>query len=120
MLLKNKRKNVEVLMPVNQTLDEVIRTRRSIRMFTAEMPAKEDIEAIIQAGVLAPFSGLANTGKYGRRFFCYLPIASIVKKRANVLAEQLKSQMNSNPLLQTQGQGRSLFYCFNNSIRQPG
>jgi nitroreductase len=99
-------------MPVNQNLDEVTRTRRSIRMFTTETPAKEDIEAIVQAGVLAPFAGLANTGKYGRRFFVISrnnsllsQLASVVKKRANVLAEQLKSQMNSNPLLQTQGQG---------------
>jgi len=99
-------------MPIDQRLDEVIRTRRSIRTFTAEMPAREDIEAIIQAGVLAPFSALASTGGYSRRFFVIsrnnqllAQLAGAVKKRANVLAEQLKSQMNSNPLLQDQAQG---------------
>ena len=99
-------------MSINKNIEDVIKSRRSIRMFTAEVPAKECIEAIIQAGLLAPFAGLANTGKDGRKFVVIsrnnpllAQLAGIVKNKANVLAEQLMSQMNSNPLLQIQGQG---------------
>ncbi|TGE39251.1 nitroreductase [Desulfosporosinus fructosivorans] len=99
-------------MPINQNLDEVFKSRRSIRMFTAETPAKEDIEAIIQAGVLAPFAALANTGKDGRKFVVIsrnnpllTQLAYVVRKKAAAFAEQFKSQMNTNPFLQTQGQG---------------
>jgi len=99
-------------MSINQNLDEVFKSRRSIRMFTAETPAKEDIKAIIQAGVLAPFAALANTGKDGRKFVVIsrnnpliTQLAFVVRKKAAVFAEQFKSQMNINPFLQTQGQG---------------
>lgn len=99
-------------MSIYQNLDEVIKARRSIRIFTPEMPSKEDIETIIQAGVLAPFAGLANKGKDGRKFFVVsknnpllLKLSSVVKNRASILAEQFKSQISSNPLLQAQGEG---------------
>ncbi|TGE34396.1 nitroreductase family protein [Desulfosporosinus sp. Sb-LF] len=99
-------------MSFNQNLDEIIKARRSIRMFTTDMPVKQDIEAIVQAGAFAPFAGLANTGRDGRRFFIVSrsspllsQLSNVVKNRASILAEQFKSQMNSNPLLQAQGQG---------------
>jgi len=99
-------------MSLNQNLNEIIKARRSIRMFTKEMPVKQDIEAIIQAGTLAPFAGLANTGRDGRKFIIVsrnnpllIQLSNIVKNRASIIAEQFKFQMNSNPLLQAQGQG---------------
>ena len=99
-------------MSFNQNLDEIIKARRSIRMFTTEMPVKQDIEAIVHAGTLAPFAGLANTGRDGRKFFIVsrnnpllIQLSNVVKNRASIIAKQLKFQMNSNPLLQTQGQG---------------
>ncbi|AFM40043.1 nitroreductase [Desulfosporosinus acidiphilus SJ4] len=99
-------------MSIDQNLDEIIKARRSIRLFTSEMPTKEDIKAIIQAGVLAPFAGLANTGKDGRKFIVVSrnnplinQLSSVVKNRAGVFAEQFNAQTNSNPILRAQGQG---------------
>ena len=69
----------------------------------------EDIKAIVQAGALAPFAGLANTGKDGRKFIVVSrnnplinQLSSVVKNRAGVFAEQFKAQINSNPILQAQ------------------
>lgn len=99
-------------MPIDQNLDEIIKARRSVRLFTSEMPTKEYIKAIVQAGALAPFAGLANTGKDGRKFIVVSrnnplinELSSVVKNRAGVFAEQFKAQINSNPILQAQGQG---------------
>lgn len=99
-------------MSINQNLDEIIKARRSIRMFTSEMPTKKDIETIVQAGALAPFAALANTGKDARKFFVVSrnnpllnKLSSVIKNRAGIFAEQFKAQINSNPILQAQGQG---------------
>ena len=99
-------------MSIDQNLDEIIKARRSIRLFTSVMPTKEEIKAIVQAGALAPFAGLANTGKDGHKFFIVSrnnplinQLSSVVKKWAGIFAEQFKAQINSNPILQAQGQG---------------
>ena len=44
-------------------LDVIVRARHSVRAFSPIPPRKEDIEAIIQAGLLAPFGALAVAGK---------------------------------------------------------
>jgi len=44
-------------------LDFILRARRSVREFSPTPPEKADIEAIIQAGLLAPFGALAVAGK---------------------------------------------------------
>ena len=43
----------------NQILDEILLARRSIRAFSEDIPSKEDVEAIIFAGQLAPCASLA-------------------------------------------------------------
>ncbi len=44
-------------------LDFIVRARHSVRAFSPVPPRKEAIEAIIQAGLLAPFGALAVAGK---------------------------------------------------------
>ncbi len=44
-------------------LDVIIRARHSVRAFSSTPPSQEAIEAIIQAGLLAPFGALAVAGK---------------------------------------------------------
>ncbi len=44
-------------------LDVIIRSRHSVRAFSSTPPSQEAIEAIIQAGLLAPFGALAVAGK---------------------------------------------------------
>ena len=44
-------------------LDVIIRARHSVRAFSPIPPSQEAIEAIIQAGLLAPFAALAVAGK---------------------------------------------------------
>lgn len=39
-------------------LDVIVRARHSVRAFSPILPRKEAIEAIIQAGLLAPFGAL--------------------------------------------------------------
>lgn len=96
---------------VDQNIDEIIKTRRSIRQFTPEMPSEEDIKAIVRAGALAPYSSLADTGRGGRKFVVVSVnnplmnrLSGVVKDRAGVFAEQFKVRMRSNSTLQAQGQ----------------
>ncbi len=41
------------------TLDDVLRARRSIRRFTTDVPSRVAVEAILEAGRLAPYGALA-------------------------------------------------------------
>ncbi len=50
-------------------LDVIIRARHSVRAFSSTPPSQEAIEAIIQAGLLAPFGALAVAGKPDFRKF---------------------------------------------------
>ena len=53
----------------NDYLDRVIEDRRTIRAFTGEVPPREHIEAIIRAGLLAPYSPMSvGSEEIFRRF----------------------------------------------------
>jgi len=52
----------------NKIIDQVIESRRSIRKFKLEAPPKELIEQVLQAGLLAPYSGVGVTREDFRRF----------------------------------------------------
>lgn len=53
-------------------IDDLIQKRKSIRSFTDEVVAKEQLEAVIEAGRLAPFAGLAQAGTSNFRHFFVL------------------------------------------------
>jgi len=43
-----------------QTLEEIIKTRRSIRHFTKEIPSDELINQVVATAIYAPFGGATN------------------------------------------------------------
>lgn len=56
----------------NQILDEILKSRRSIRVFKEEKPPKNQIEEIIEAGMLAPYAAAAVGDEEDfRRFFVF-------------------------------------------------
>ncbi len=60
----------------NEVLDRIIRTRHSVRGFKEDIPPKELVEQVIEAGRLAPYAGLANKGTYDFRRFFVIPTGS--------------------------------------------
>lgn len=95
----------------NMYLDQVLAERRSYRLFTAEIPAKDDIRRILHAGLLAPFAAAAvgSPKDYFRRFFvirggsaAMRRAAPLVMKRVETMAAALESQMAGDARLREQ------------------
>jgi nitroreductase len=89
-------------------LDEIIRARHSVRVFSSTPPSREDVESIIQAGLLAPFGALAVTGKSDFRKVFILSnatpametAAAILKNRMASQAHELEKEVGSAPFVQ--------------------
>jgi len=89
-------------------LDEIIRSRHSVRAFNPTPPKKEEVEAIIQAGLLAPFPALAVAGKpdFRKVFVIRNPsesmetAANFLKNRISKQADELEKQLGSVPFVQ--------------------
>ena len=75
----------------NQIIDEIIKSRRSVRVFKEDKPPKEWIEAIIEAGMLAPYAALMIDPKSDfRRFFVIKKDNYARKEMANIMQNQVK------------------------------
>ena len=71
-------------------LDVIIRARRSVRIFSPVPPSQEALEAIIQAGLLAPFGALAVAGKPDfRKVFVIRNSSSAMKAAADILKDRI-------------------------------
>ena len=89
-------------------LDVIIRARRSVRAFSSTPPSEEAIEAIIQAGLLAPFGALAVAGKpdFRKVFVIRKPsasmeaVANIIKNRMAKQADELEKKVGLVPFVQ--------------------
>ena len=89
-------------------LDVIIRARHSVRAFSPIPPRKEAIEAIIQAGLLAPFGALAVVGKPDfRKVFVIRSSSSameaaadIIKNRMAKFADELEKKAGPVPFVQ--------------------
>jgi nitroreductase len=89
-------------------LDVIVRARRSVRSFEPIPPRKEAIEAIIQAGLLAPFGALAVAGKPDfRKVFVIRSLSSamedasdILKNRMAKVADELEKKVGPVPFVQ--------------------
>ena len=89
-------------------LDAIIKARRSVRAFSSTPPSKEAIEAIIQAGLLAPFGALAVAGKPDFRKVFVIRISSAameaatdsLKNRMAKLADELEKKVGQVPFVQ--------------------
>ncbi len=94
----------------NEALDDILEARRTIREFKRDIPPRTLIEQIIRAGQLAPFAGLAVSGKDYRRFVVVprdsqvtKQLSEVIKRRVAILSEQFGRQMKQNPFLQQHG-----------------
>jgi nitroreductase len=89
-------------------LDEIVRSRHSVRAFAPAAPSRADVEAIIRAGLLAPFAALAVTGQTGFRKVFVLRSASaamesaaaILKERVAARAADLEREVGVVPFVQ--------------------
>jgi len=89
-------------------LDVIIRARRSVRGFSSTPPSQEAIEAIIQAGLLAPFGAAAVAGKPDfRKVFVIRnssaameAAADILKNRMAKFADELEKKAGPVPFVQ--------------------
>ncbi|MGD0280452.1 MAG: nitroreductase family protein [Smithella sp.] len=88
-------------------LDAIIKARHSIRAFSLTPPSQKAIEAIIQAGLLAPFAALAVAGKPDfRKVFVIRKssasmeaAANILKNRMAKMADELEKNMGPVPFV---------------------
>ncbi|MGD0237715.1 MAG: nitroreductase family protein [Syntrophorhabdales bacterium] len=88
-------------------LDAIIRARHSVRTFSYTPPSREAIEAIIQAGLLAPFAALAVAGKPDfRKVFVIRnssaameAAADMLKTRMAKLADELEKKVGLVPFV---------------------
>jgi len=94
----------EIDIEKNRILDEIIANRRSIREFTQDIPPKESIDAILEAGLQAPFAAIAVIGeKKFRRFFIIKngasmdKLANIIQQRMIIVYSHLARQTNMQP-----------------------
>ena len=89
-------------------LDVIIKSRRSVRAFSSIPPSQEAIEAIIQAGLLAPFAALAVAGKPDfRKVFVIRNSTAAMKTAADILknkmakfADELEKKVGLVPFVQ--------------------
>jgi len=78
----------------NEVLDKLICTRRSVRAFTGEVPGRELIEQIIEAGRQAPYAKLAVAENDDFRHFIVVPKSSpFIAKTKLLLIEAMKSRI---------------------------
>jgi len=91
----------------NKELDKIIKTRRSVRFFKEQSPSKENIEDILNAGMLAPFAGQAvGEIKDFRRFFIFenntpsMEIAEkLMRNKAKEGLDHFKNLVKEKPFL---------------------
>lgn len=88
-----------------EALDVIIKARHSVREFSSTPPTREDVEAIIRAGLLAPFGARAVAGKADfRKVFviknsssAMMTASEILKKKMTKVAEELETQAAAVP-----------------------
>jgi nitroreductase len=96
----------------NKVLDKIIETRRTVRAFTKEIPTKAMIEAIVHAGLWAPYAKMAITRvKDFRRFFIIRNgnpilnrISDLIRQQATVTLEHLEKTFNKDPSFREKGE----------------
>jgi nitroreductase len=73
--------------------DVIVRARHSVRAFSSTPPSREAVEAIIQAGLLAPFAALAVAGKPDfRKVFVLRNSSAAMEAAASILKNQIAKQ----------------------------
>jgi nitroreductase len=85
-----------------KTLEQVIKSRRSIRDFTTEVPRIEDVEEILKAALYAPYGGATGFQLNEiRKIFVFTQNSDKMKEARELLLSQIKknSQKINNLLV---------------------
>ncbi len=78
----------------SQLLERIIEYRRSIRQFRTDLPSKEMITSIINAGLWAPYSGLAVNGSEDfRKFYVITSEKRLILERINGIIKDLSKEL---------------------------
>lgn len=73
---------------LRQALGDILKSRRTVRAFSPDVPARAEIEAVIRAGLIAPFGALAVAGMADFRKVIVIPNSSPVSaKAANIMKD---------------------------------
>jgi len=95
----------------SMVLDSIILNRRSVRSFKKDPLSKEIITPILNAGLWAPFAGLAVSLNDEFRKFYVIPggseilvrINDTIKEFSKGMLVQFEKQMKENPFIQEKG-----------------
>jgi nitroreductase len=78
----------------NAVLDEIIEGRRTVRAFKPEVPSRESIEAIVHAGLWAPFARMAvSSEREFRKFFIIQRQNPVLSKISDLIRAQAPSTL---------------------------
>ena len=81
---------------MTKTFDEILRLRRSIRVFTDEVPPKDLIDKIINAGLLAPYAAQAvGSDKNFRKFYIAQKNSKALSIMKTLIQEEAGSKLIS-------------------------
>lgn len=91
-----------------KTFDEILRLRCSTRVFTDEVPSKDLIDKIIDAGLLAPYAAQAvGSDKNFRRFYIVLKTSNALSRMKKLIQDEagnkliaLRKELEQKPFLE--------------------
>ncbi len=97
----------------NQSFDRILQARRICRGFTDQVPSKEDIEAVVEAGRLAPYASIsAGDVDVFRHFYVFMKghpmmetIDRLIREQSQIDVEGLRKEMEEDAFLQEYGKG---------------
>jgi nitroreductase len=79
----------------NSILDSIIKSRRSTRLFNEEVPSKEDIESILNAGMLAPYAAQAvGDNEHFRQFFVFENGSESMETAGKLMVKKAEEGLN--------------------------
>ncbi|MBN2057099.1 nitroreductase family protein [bacterium] len=99
----------ETMTPAHSAaLDAIIKARRTVREFNPDQLSRETVEAIIAAGLMAPFGALAVAGMHDfRKIFVIRrgsatmdALVDLIKKRIARQADELEKRAGQVPFVQ--------------------
>lgn len=91
-----------------KVLDDILKARHTVRAFSPEAPASAEIEAVIRAGLIAPFGALAVAKKANFRKVIVTPnsspvsakVADVMKDRIGHFGDELEKKTGLTPFVQ--------------------
>jgi len=78
----------------NEIIDRMISSRRSVRTFKSEVPDRELIAQVVEAGRQAPYAGLANRGSNDfRHFYVIAKDSPVVEKLRTACLSAIREKL---------------------------